>query len=138
MNQVPASVPPIGHIYTSALAGLGRNGGALVTTSALNAALLIQAACRSLLEPSERTRMSISKIYDTDPTPLRRAQELANRLFVQKRTGTPAEIEEIRELLQIAVGWLLECGFTTYANTVISFLSDPESPLCAGSDGFDD
>lgn len=129
MNQVPASVPPIGHIYTSALAALGRQGGALITHAALNATLLIQAVCRSLLEPSERGRMSICKIYETDPTPLRVAQEIANRLFVQKRSATAEEITELRELLQIAVGWLLECGFTSYAHTVIAFLSEPQSPL---------
>jgi hypothetical protein len=135
MNQVPASVPPMGHVYTSARTGLGRNGGAIITHPTLYAALLIQAACRTLLEPEERTRMSISKIYDADPAPLRKAQELANRLLVHKRVRTLDEDAEVRELLQISVGWLLETGFNSYAHTVLNLLNDAHSPFAIYAQG---
>jgi len=130
-NHVPASVPPMGAIYTSAQTGLGRNGGAIVDHFALNAALLVQSACRSLVEPSERGGLSIAKVYDSDPAPLRKAQELANRLLVEGRLRTPTEAVAIHDLLQIAVGWLLEAGFRVYAQTVVNLLDQPRGPLAS-------
>lgn len=128
-NHVPPTVPPMGSIYVSPLTGLGRHGGAIIDHYALNAALLIQAACRALIEPSERYGLSIAKTFDTDPVPLRKSQELANRLLVERRFRTPGEITEIHELLQIAVGWLLDAGFAVYAGTVVAFLNEPRGPL---------
>jgi len=128
-NHVPASVPPMGAIYTSAQTGIGRDGGAIVDHFALNAALLVQSACRALVEPSERGGMSIAKVYDSDPVPLRKAQELANRLLVERRSRTPAEAAIIRDLMQIAGGWLLEAGFRVYAQTVVNLLDQPRGPL---------
>ncbi|NBU58288.1 MAG: hypothetical protein EBS23_00630 [Betaproteobacteria bacterium] len=119
----------MGAIYTSAQTGLGRNGGAIVDHFALNAALLVQSACRSLVEPSERGGLSIAKVYDSDPVPLRKAQELANRLLVERRLRTPQEAAEIHDLLQIAAGWLLEAGFRVYAQTVVNLLDQPRGPL---------
>lgn len=128
-NHVPASVPPMGAIYTSAQTGLGRDGGAIVDHFALNAALLVQSACRALAEPSERGGLSIAKVYDSDPVPLRKAQELANRLLVERRLRSPNEAADIHDLMQIAVGWLLEAGFRVYAQTVVNLLDQPRGPL---------
>lgn len=128
-NLVPASVPPLGRIYTSDSTGLGSGSAALVSAVALNAALLVQAACRALVAPADRARMSIAKIYVTDPAPLRRAQERANRLLVHKRRPGTQERLEIRQSLQIAIGWLLEAGFPDYAACVSAFLDDPSAPL---------
>lgn len=127
-NLVPASVPPLGRIYTSEATRLGPDGGALVSPTALNAALLVQAACRALAAPADRSGMSIAKVYQNDPAPLRRAQELANRLLVHKRRPTADERVAIHQYLQIAIGWLLEAG-SAYAESLNAFLADPATPV---------
>ena len=84
----------------------------------MNAILVAQACLRAMLPPRERKAALHMRSTAADPQPLRRAQEVGNRILVSPEAHTPIDVDNIIALSRAAEDLLFASGFVAFAQTL--------------------